>query len=217
MHKIHANMYFLYVELMSFFIQLGNLFKLYSFFYNIPKSYMNTKHTKFYHIIHIIVPFNSDTNAMYQFVIIFFSSLKRPQISFKSSPFISFVQFLELRVIPHPIKILLAKGETRKWIYSDKMLFFSMESLSSSRILFPFSILESYVFFTFSHIFHYHFHYSMIQWKISSINVNKVARKIILILDLFYLLEKIIYIEWVSLFFFYSCIDFKYILKFVRK
>lgn len=114
MHKIHANMYFLYVELMSFFIQLGNLFKLYSFFYNIPKSYMNTKHTKFYHIIHIIVPFNSDTNAMYQFVIIFFSSLKRPQISFKSSPFISFVQFLELRVIPHPIKILLAKGETRK-------------------------------------------------------------------------------------------------------
>lgn len=114
MHKIHANMYFLYVELMSFFIQLGNLFKLYSFFYNIPKSYMNTKHAKFYHIIHIIVPFNSDTNAMYQFVIIFFSSLKRPQISFKSSPFISFVQFLELRVIPHPIKILLAKGEMRK-------------------------------------------------------------------------------------------------------
>lgn len=137
MHKIHANMYFLYVELMSFFIQLGNLFKLYSFFYNIPKSYMNTKHTKFYHIIHIIVPFNSDTNAMYQFVIIFFSSLKRPQISFKSSPFISFVQFLELRVIPHPIKILLAKGETRKWIYSDKMLFFSMESLSKDVRIHP--------------------------------------------------------------------------------
>lgn len=173
---------------------------------------MNTKHAKFYHIIHIIVPFNSDTNAMYQFVIIFFSSLKRPQISFKSSPFISFVQFLELRVIPHPIKILLAKGETRKWIYSDKMLFFSMESLSKDvrihpPLVFSFHFLFSNLTFSvriFSIII------SIIQRfnenKVSSINVipHKIARKIILILDLFYLLEKIIYIEWVSLFFFFT-------------